>query len=109
MVPNCYENRSYLVTKATQKFGSHRLNSERAVAVQSLKMRHYTPVCDLVKIGAFNETFLVLVLSVSINFIRLCIRTVSHFLKILFLNPILDGGGGKFAPPAGFSTQLRNC
>ena len=33
--------------------GQHRLNSERVTAVQSLKIRHYTPVCDFVKIGVY--------------------------------------------------------
>ena len=32
------------------KLGPHRLNSERVTAAQSLKICHYTPVCNLVKI-----------------------------------------------------------
>ena len=31
------------------------LNSERIMAVLSLKISHFIPVCDLVKIGAFEQ------------------------------------------------------
>ena len=32
------------------------LNSERIMAVLSLKVNHFIPVCDLVKIGAIEQT-----------------------------------------------------
>ena len=31
------------------------LNSEQIMAVSSLKVNHFTPVCDLVKIGATEQ------------------------------------------------------
>ena len=36
--------------------GPHKLNSEQVTVVQNLRIRHYTPVCDLVKIGVYALT-----------------------------------------------------
>ena len=46
MVPNFVMKVDHIL-----KLRPHRLNFERVTAVQSLKIHHYTKVCDLVKIG----------------------------------------------------------
>ena len=42
-----------MLAQHNNKATGHRLNSERVTAVQSLKMRHYTPACDSVKTDVY--------------------------------------------------------